>query len=448
MQFSFQAGIIFATIAFVSASVATLTRENLAQDGTKFWNRLLQSDGGSIPLPAAPPALAPSANPIAPTEILPPPTHGSPGDCFVNVATTCVARDDGTPCNELLPPNPQCADGSEINSLTFENSGRSCNPTANKQGSETLCEDNSPIGFRDQVTVLCRDGEVIEYTLVVEPPVVEIGVSFSVFSPSGGALPSKINCTVIDIHDAILQQVVIDTSGDVQLNLNDEFGAFTVVACDLPSSSRGEQKCFEMISYTIGTSNTGTVDMDITVLELLDFDGPVSDAFYLYDLLGELESSTVSPGDSTRVSANVLIDLCVGAESCFEINVEAKSPNGTMCQDSLTYCIEIAPLPPTPIPPIAPSTMPNAPTYILPPDAPTNIPPQTPDAPTNIPPPVVPASYPSLPTVPTSKSKDGSSKSPNSKSLSDSGDMGPPSSPSMPSETSMLSGPYSKDLVL
>jgi hypothetical protein len=451
MKFFLQAGIAVSTIALAAAG-----DDKLAQDDAMFWGRLLQSDGGSIPLPPSPTAPTPTGTPP-----VAPPSSGSSGDCLVSVAFTCVTRDDGTPCDQLTRPNPQCADGTEINSLTFGYSGNSCNPAANKQGAATFCEDSSPILFLDEVTVLCRDGEATDTALVVEPPVVEPGATFSVTSPSGGALPNKVDCIFTDMDDTILQQVVIDASGDVQIDLMDEFGAFTLLSCELPSSPPGGQSCLEILTYTVDISNIGSVDMDVTVIDFI-FGGATN------DLLGELDTTTVSPGDSTTVSPIVLIDLCMGGEFCAEINVEAEPPNGAMCQDSETYCFDISQLPPSPVPPPSP-------------EAPTTLPPPTPGTPTTIPPPVVPTtpettppgtpstpsptpySSPSLPTVPTptSKSKDGSSKGPDSKGPDSKGPdskgpdskgpsgpgvISPPSSPSMPTEPSMPSskGPDSK----
>ena len=72
-------GIAFGSLALVSASNATLKQENLSHDDVKFWNRLLRSDGGSIPLPPSPTAPAPTGTtipptaPIAPTANPPPP---------------------------------------------------------------------------------------------------------------------------------------------------------------------------------------------------------------------------------------------------------------------------------------------------------------------------------------------------------------------------------------
>jgi len=365
-----------------------------------FWMRFLKTGDGSLPVPTnpppvpkppsppppvpnppspppptpsplSPPIAAPTSSPVTPPVVAPtpiitnapikPPTSApipeQPEVCNVDVSISCVT-DSGSSCDELQPPNPVCSDGTEVNSVIFGYSGNSCNPAGNNQGTETFCEDFSPILFLDAVTVLCRDAAATETALIVEPPEVEPGATFSVMSPSGAQLPDKIDCVFTDVDDIILQQVVIDTSGDVPLNLRDEFGAFTLLSCELPSSPEGGQNCLEVLTYTVDVTNTGTVEMQITKVDFV-FEGTTTN---LLNIIGDI---SVPPGGTTSVIPIVLIDLCTGEDFCAEVNVEAEPPNGNMCQDTTQYCVNSSPLAPSPVespitPPVAPPVISTA----------------------------------------------------------------------------------------
>lgn len=388
--------VLFLTVDLGSLLFAQETREQLgiAPEDEEFWMRFLQNGEGSIPVPTNPPPITnppapplaspvpnppfppqPVSNPTSPPQPFPlappitaptpfvtkspvsPPTNAPTGIpvppevCNVEVSITCIT-DNGASCDELQPPNLVCSDGTEVNSVTFGYSGNSCNADGNDQGTETFCEDFSPILFLDAVTVLCRDAAATETGLIVEPPLVEPGATFKVTTPSGAQLPDKIDCVFTDVDNIILQQVVIDTSGDIPLTLGDEFGAFTLLSCELPSSPEGGQTCLAVLTYTVDVNNIGTVDMEITKADFV-FEGTTT------NLLSVFENKLVPPGSKTSVSPIVLIDICAGEEFCADVNVEAEPPNGTMCQDTIQYCVNSSPIAPTPVEsPITPPASP------------------------------------------------------------------------------------------
>jgi hypothetical protein len=372
-------------LAYLLFAQQTSERLEIAPEDEEFWMRFLQKGEASIPAPTIPPPIPtpplappPAPNPTFPPQQLPspviPPVNAPtprntnapvkqptnspitipPEACNVDVSISCTTE-SGASCNEIQPPNPVCSDGTEINSVTFGYSGNSCNPDRNNQGSNTFCEDFSPILFLDAVSVLCRDAAATETGLVVEPPLVEPGATFTVTSPSGAQLPEKIDCVFTDVDNVILQQVIIDTSGNVPLTLSDEFGAFTLLSCERPSSPQGGQTCLATLTYTVDVNNIGTVEMEITKVDFV-FMGSTT------NLLNVFDSTSVPPGGMTSVSPIVLIDLCNEEEFCAEVDVEAEPPNGNMCQDTTKYCVNSTPLAPSPVegpntPPVSPPVL-------------------------------------------------------------------------------------------
>lgn len=262
-----------------------------------------------------------------------PPTAEPQVSCLVEVELACTTS-DGLPCEELTdPPNLTCATGEAIEFVTFTYNDRSCDGSANKQGDEAFCEDNVPITFFDPVTILCRDGD--ENSLTVEPTSVAPLGTFTVSVPGGGALPQKIDCIILDVDGSALQQNIIDTSGTVQLDLKDSFGALTLESC------AEDKSCLETLIYDVTLSNVGTVDMEVTVADFF-FGGQTT------SLLGDLEINPLAPDESTTLQQQFEnIDVCGGFEVTALANVEATPPNGDMCQDSvrnfgMSVCIDIA----------------------------------------------------------------------------------------------------------
>jgi len=249
MKFSFPSGLLSAVLvaSFAFDAVAEKHGDALAHEDEQFWDRFLENQGGSVPPPTPPtPPQAPPTPPPAPPV----------GDCFVDVNIVCVTT-DGTPCDEIGPPLNVCAYGPDIDYVTFGYSPAECDPSANDQGDETFCEDCEPLAD-GPVSIFCKnnaDGS----DLVVEPSTIPVGGTFTVSSPSG-ALPEKIDCIYRDGDGTKIQQVIVDTSGDVNLNLKDTFGSFTLLSC---APDGDETSCLETLCYNIDLYVSNSIHCDI-----------------------------------------------------------------------------------------------------------------------------------------------------------------------------------------
>jgi len=153
-----------------------------------------------------------------------------------------------------------------------------------------------------------------------------------------------ITCTFSDDTGPI-QEVTINTSGSVNLELKDKFGAMTVESCD-------DITCIEELCYLYNFANVGSSDMEITVAERY-FNGEI------FDLLPFVPINPLAPGETTSIEEKTTIDVCQEQTYCVDLNAEASPENGEDCQDNATYkfTIEPPPVQPTP-PPVVPPTPP------------------------------------------------------------------------------------------
>jgi len=253
----------------------------------------------------------------------------------------------GAPCNSLTYPQGTCAKGSTVNDLMLQFSGGTCSSSMNAQGLMASCVDFSSFVPGEPALVHCYD--MTGMMLSVDHSTVPPGGVFTVTSPSG-SLPEAINCTLSSSRGSIIQENVIDTSGQVTLNLQNKFGALTVVACD-------QLTCIQNITYSYTVSNVGGVEMHVTQLERI-FNGVPT------DLLPYLPNPDLFPGQSTSLKDSYTIDVCKAGTYATEVNVEAQPSGGRPCLNNATYTFTITPPPPTPAPtmtPLAPTMPPTAP---------------------------------------------------------------------------------------
>ena len=209
--------VLVPTFAFGAAAV---NHDPLNHENDQFWGRFLEDASFSMPPPKV--------------------------DCLVDVTIACFSE-DGTPCSEIEPPVGTCAIGPTINDVAFVYKPSECDPTANDQGDQTYCEDSEAL-TDGPITVFCKDNDDGS-DMVVEPSdAIEAGDSFTVAAAGGGALPEKIDCIYRDEAGTKIQQVIIDTSGSVTLNLLNTFGSFTLASC----APAGEvYSCLEDLNYKI-----------------------------------------------------------------------------------------------------------------------------------------------------------------------------------------------------
>ena len=302
--------------------------ESILNETEILWDRILQNDEFSIPL-------------LNPVDILKPitPPIAAPKSCDLNVLIECFTS-EGLSCNTIKPPNPTCAVGTEILSVTFGYTDNKCNPLGNSQATESSCQDFLQIDVSQRMTVLCQDAENETTGLIVEPPIIQIGGIFTITAPSGN-LPGKIDCTLVNPFESQIQHVIIDSSGKVPLQLTDEFGSFTLLACEKSDASMELQSCLKTLNYSVEISNAGTVQLDLTTATFVFDDNDMS-------LLTD-KNTVLMQGQSISTDIQQLIDLCTGSEYCAEAIIEAKHSSAFVCPKSDQLCIQFSSLPKVPI---------------------------------------------------------------------------------------------------
>jgi hypothetical protein len=355
--------------------------DNILGDGHKFWDRLLQNDGLSIPsmppvpapvsvpvsapklAPVSAPKLAPVSAPVptpVPTPVKQPPK--SPPvlapiltllDCSVDVSLTCTTTDNKI-CDNLPPVDSVCGT-SQLSLVQFQlNAGRRCTENGNSQ--DALCLDCANVTSAGPFMVLCKD-TTTGTNLTVVPNSVDQGEIFTVVSSTvNGTLPDSIDCIYIDEEKSKIQQNIISMSGDVSLNLKDRFGAFTLLSCDLGSAGGSDVKtCLETLTYMVDISNVGPVELEIKDLDFTIGNGGTT------TFLDELDSPIIAPSGSTQLKVVLFLDRCVEQDICTDIKVEAMPTKGTsrQCQDIDKYCLPTYQVPtPEPVPLYLPVTAP------------------------------------------------------------------------------------------
>jgi len=284
------------------------------EEDSQFWQRVLPYTHHSVPpKPTKPP--------------VPPPPKGCDVDVFVDCKTT-----SGVACDQLEYPSGTCSE--VIDAVTFSYTPATCAESVNSQLGD-CCIDFQPFTAEGVVTVSCVDGSGAPVS--VNPANVVPGETTTVTNPAGGALPASITCNIVDSVTGTIQQTCVDTSGTVPLGLKDSFGALTVESCD-------DLSCSEEICVTYNFDNVGSDEMTITVADRY-FNGEQT------DLLPFVSVNPLPAGQSTSIEEKTIIDVCAPTEYCIDLEAEADSPDGIVCQDEDSYKFTIGPKPPTPTPP-------------------------------------------------------------------------------------------------
>ena len=237
---------------------------------------------------------------------------------------------DGTPCEDLVPPVGQCSIGNDLETLQFRITNDQCIESSNNQSDDFVCtEGTTPIPAEGStVTVTCSsDGSVVSQETST------VGGTITVQDSAGGLLPDMMTCVITDENDDELQSLTINTSGDVDLYLQDKFGALQLESCKVENEE--EQVCIVPITYTYTLDNVGTNDMNITVLEYTR-DGET------VDLLSEVvDSNPLSPGDSVSTSDEEMLNICVDGIYTTTVTAEADPPEGAPCFDEDEFVFEV-----------------------------------------------------------------------------------------------------------
>jgi len=240
-------------------------------------------------------------------------------------------------------PSEKCSDGGPLEVLTFRYTPCECQESDNNQGRDFSCVDFTRIPNED-VSIECvgSDGMSID----VSPSTIAPDETFTVRPSGGGNLPESITCTSFDSSGDAIQEVTINTSGAVNLELKDKFGSLTLESCN-------DITCIEELCYTYTFDNIGNSEMEINVAERY-FNGEV------FDLVPFLPVNPLEPGESTTIEEKTIIDVCEERTYCVDLTAEASPENGEPCfaNDTFKFSIEPPPVTPTPRPTRPPRTPP------------------------------------------------------------------------------------------
>lgn len=208
--------------------------------------------------------------------------------------------------------------------FSFQNCDCSCG--SNSQGTAASCDDFAPL-VELATSVVCEASNGV--ALQVVPSVVLPGGIVRVRTADGGNLPEKIDCSLLGPDGTRLQQNVIDTSGNVGIEIDDEFGALQVKGCD-------DVSCVQRIFYDIDIANSGGLSVDITNANIQI--GPSTASF-----MSHLSDKSLGPNESTTLDQFVELDICSTSEPlCAQVAIEtATSNNGLICELTTNCCFTV-----------------------------------------------------------------------------------------------------------
>jgi len=267
------------------------------------------------------PSSQPSATPSSQPSSVP-----SNEKCLVEVDIDCKTASGGV-C-DTISAGGSCTDEGSIEVLKFQFVPSSCEDSRNDQDFVFTCVDVTPILPEELVLVFCAGDD--DKLLNVQPMAINPLGTFVVTDNTGG-LPNGIECNVMSGSGETLQQVFLDTSGDVPLSLYDTFGSLRVESCN-------DLTCIQELCYNYTISNAGSAQMEITVVDY-NFNGVVED---LLDLV-PANKNPLLPGESTTFTEKFTINVCSEGNFTTAIDVQANPPNGEMCQEQTDYSVVVVP---------------------------------------------------------------------------------------------------------
>jgi hypothetical protein len=184
----------------------------------------------------------------------------------------------------------------------------------------------------DPVTIECSTDEGQRF--LVSPSILLAGEAFSVEQEGGKEFSEKLECEIKSVDGTLLQKNVVDTSGDVTLTLLDSFGAIRLEGCVITGGVK--LTCLEELRYKITSTNTGSVELEISALDFT-FNGDND------SILDELQMKQLSPGESTDISIMIPLNTCTSQDDVTaKTKIIASPPNGDFCQDDDQYTFKPA----------------------------------------------------------------------------------------------------------
>ena len=243
-------------------------------------------------------------------------------DAILQLEIFCTTKeDDDIDCDDIPTPAYQCSNNPESVSFTFI--GGRCD--MDTQSSGTCDDSNGGPPTRGESVIKCEDDNGGR-TLFEDT--VSVGSEFSV-EGRNGKLPETLSCTVTDEDGKELQTVTMKTGGREDLYLKDKFGSLQVEACD-------DQDCTVDIVYDYVVTNSGPIDLTVTSLE-------IDRAGESEDLIDEIDDTKLSPGESTTVSENDVVDVCVDGDYLTTgVSLGSAAGGGSDVSDEDVYTFEIS----------------------------------------------------------------------------------------------------------
>lgn len=238
----------------------------------------------------------------------------------------------GVPCSELLLPSGTCSIGEQIVALTFTIVASTCDESRTSQDDNFVCQDLGSLPQQEGaiVVVSCQDLSGAELFNDTVP----VGATVTVRDNGASGLPQAITCVIADDSaGSQIQTITFDTSGSVDLVLNDKFGMMELMSCDVLGQPL--QSCMVPVVYTYELENIDALEVNVTSL-IRTRNGEEA------DLTESIEPfNPLFPGDTVSTTETDEFNLCVDGLYETTIIAQATQLTGTFCEFAATYDIAI-----------------------------------------------------------------------------------------------------------
>jgi len=232
--------------------------------------------------------------------------------CGITVDITC-ATNESLDCSTVEGPSSSASCDSDFSVLRFKYDAEyTCDPFANVQGVENaFCQDLAPL-VDDSIIVQCEDGD--GESVRVEPSYISYYDAEFKIAPPDGQFPETLVCSLITEDGIIMQKNSFDTSGVVDINRGDRFGAMQVTGCTYPS-------CVIPLIYNITLTSAEELPWFVQGLTLESNE----QYFFLSSSYDESVPSSVSVNQSISVRQTVQLDPCLDESPTVEVSFNARS---------------------------------------------------------------------------------------------------------------------------
>ena len=206
----------------------------------------------------------------------------------------------GVSCLMSKPPEDiSCGTGLPLFNLLMSYQASNCLRSSNQQVGKSTCKDFRSRLPSSSAKISCFDTDRVFSLMDVQPSVVSQGSLFTIVKRSIGPLPTSITCEIWNTAtQTVAQMITFDTSGNVELDLKDRYGAFQVEGCD-------SKICSESWTYDTSVMNdgAGVVQVNGLTLTLASEENPV-------DLFNTVDRLVPAGGSVSAASVTRIVDLC------------------------------------------------------------------------------------------------------------------------------------------